>query len=150
MIFNKQPRTKKWIGIGMMTASALTMVACGGDGGTSTQTGNVCTSLPPLAMKASYKVGFVQVGDFGVRRRFRPRLLFRVPRRDPRTARKQRISRGQPGARQTVDRIMFAGEGLGRDHLSLRVARPARASTKLTIQKRMTTVGSDQPRCSKW
>ena len=45
---------------------------------------------------------------------------------------------------------MLAGEGLGRDHLSFSVARPASASTKLMIQKRITTVGSDQPRCSKW
>ena len=62
----------------------------------------------------------------------------------------QSLGRRQPGARQAVDRIMLAGEGLGRDHLSLRVLRPASASTKLMIQKRMTTVGSDQPTCSKW
>src|SRR4051812_16609961 len=56
----------------------------------------------------------------------------------------------QPGARKAVDCVFLAGEGLGGDHLSLSVARPASARTKLMIQKRMTTVGSDQPRCSKW
>ena len=45
---------------------------------------------------------------------------------------------------------MFAGEGLGGDHLSLRVESPASARMKLMIQKRITTVGSLQPRCSKW
>jgi hypothetical protein len=96
------------------------------------------------------EVRFVQAGDFGPRRRLCPRLFLRVPRSDPRVAGKQRLRRRQPGPSQTVDRIMLAGEGLGRDHLSLRVESPASARTKLTIQKRMTTVGSDQPRCSKW
>jgi hypothetical protein len=36
------------------------------------------------------------------------------------------------------------------DHRSLRVARPARASMKLMIQKRTTTLGSLQPLSSKW
>ena len=55
-----------------------------------------------------------------------------------------------PRPREAVDRVMLAGEGPGRDHLQLQRARPASASTKLMIQKRITTVGSDQPRCSKW
>ena len=75
---------------------------------------------------------------------------FIVPRGDPRAAGKQRLRRRQPGPRQTVDRIMLAGECPGGDHRSLRVDRPASARMKLTIQKRMTTVGSDHPRCSKW
>jgi len=51
----------KRIGIGMiMTASAFTLGACS-DGGTTTQTGNICTSLPPLAMKSTYRVGFAQL-----------------------------------------------------------------------------------------
>ena len=45
---------------------------------------------------------------------------------------------------------MLAGEGARGDHRSFSVDRPASASTKLMIQKRITTVGSDQPRCSKW
>jgi ribose transport system substrate-binding protein len=51
----------KRIGISaIVTASAFMLGACG-DGGTTTQTGNVCTSLPPLAMKTSYRVGFSQL-----------------------------------------------------------------------------------------
>ena len=65
-------------------------------------------------------------------------------------ARQQRLDRRQPRAREAVDRVMLAGEGPGGDHRSFSVARPASASTKLMIQKRITTVGSDQPRCSKW
>jgi ABC-type sugar transport system substrate-binding protein len=61
-IKKKQSSTIKRIGIATIaTASALTLGACGGGGGTTTQTGAVCTSLPPLAMKSSYKVGFSQL-----------------------------------------------------------------------------------------
>src|SRR5262245_22604103 len=53
-------RTKR-IGIGaIMTASALTLGACS-DGGDTTKTGAVCTALPPLTQKATYKVGFSQL-----------------------------------------------------------------------------------------
>ena len=45
---------------------------------------------------------------------------------------------------------MFAGEGGAVIICSFSVERPASASTKLMIQKRITTVGSDQPICSKW
>ncbi len=79
-----------------------------------------------------------------------PRLFLRIPRRDLRAAGEQRLDRRQARPREAVDRVMLAGEGPGGDHLSFRVARPASASTKLMIQKRITTVGSDQPRCSKW
>jgi ribose transport system substrate-binding protein len=44
----------------IMTASAFTLGACS-NGGTTTQTGDVCTSLPPLAMKSTYRVGFAQL-----------------------------------------------------------------------------------------
>src|SRR4029079_6018877 len=73
-----------------------------------------------------------------------------VPRRDPRTACEQRLNRREPAPREAVHRIMLAGEGAGGDHRSFSVLSPASARMKLTIQKRMTTVGSDQPRCSKW
>ena len=76
--------------------------------------------------------------------------FLRIPRRHLRAARKQRLDRREAGPRQAVHRIMLAGEGAGGDHRSFSVASPASASTKLTIQKRITTVGSDQPRCSKW
>jgi len=64
MSIKKQSSASNRIGTRMIaTAFALTMGACGGGGGTSTQTGAVCTALPPLAMKSSYKVGFVQVAE---------------------------------------------------------------------------------------
>jgi ribose transport system substrate-binding protein len=43
--------------------SALAAGACGGGNNTSTQTGAVCSALPPLAMKSTYTVGFVQVAE---------------------------------------------------------------------------------------
>jgi ribose transport system substrate-binding protein len=62
MVSKRESNMVKWIGIGAFAASALTLSACGGDGGgTTTQTGAVCTSLPPLAMKSTYKVGFSQL-----------------------------------------------------------------------------------------
>jgi ABC-type sugar transport system substrate-binding protein len=62
MAMNKQMRTKTKIGTGMIAiALAFTAGACGGNDGTNTQTGNVCTSLPPLAMKSTYKIGFSQL-----------------------------------------------------------------------------------------
>jgi len=42
-------------------ALAFTVGACGGNDGTNTQTGNLCTSLPPLAMKSTYRIGFAQL-----------------------------------------------------------------------------------------
>ena len=53
-------------------------------------------------------------------------------------------------AREAEDGVMLSCEGRAGDHLSFSVDRPARARMKLMIQKRITTVGSDQPRCSKW
>jgi len=51
----------KWFGIGALaTVSALSLGACG-DGGTTTQTGTICTTLPPLPMKSTYKIGFSQL-----------------------------------------------------------------------------------------
>src|SRR5436190_5296846 len=78
------------------------------------------------------------------------RFLFRVPRRHLGATGEQCFHRCQPGTRKAVDRIMLAGEGARGDHRSFNVLSPASARMKLTIQKRITTVGSDQPRCSKW
>ena len=47
------------------------------------------------------------------------------------------------------DGVFLSREGAADDHLIFNVDRPASASTRLMIQKRMTTVGSDQPSCSK-
>ena len=73
-----------------------------------------------------------------------------VPCSNARAAREQRLDRRDPRPRETVNRVVMPREGACRDHLSFKVLRPASASTKLMIQNRMTTVGSDQPRCSKW
>ena len=43
-----------------MTVSAVGLAACG-DSGTTTQTGTLCTALPPLAMKSTYRIGFAQL-----------------------------------------------------------------------------------------
>ena len=72
-----------------------------------------------------------------------------IPRRYPRPARQQRLNRRQPAPGKPEDGVMFSGEGPGGDHLSLSVDSPASARMKLMIQKRITTVGSLQPRCSK-
>jgi len=82
-------------------------------------------------------------------RRPRPSLFLVIPRRDPGPARQQRLDRRKAAARETEDGIMFVGEGPGGDHRSLRVLKPASARMKLMIQKRITTVGSLQPKCSK-
>jgi len=62
-MFTTNELTRRWIGIGALaTASALTLGACDSGGtATTTQTGAVCTALPPLAMKSTYKVGFSQL-----------------------------------------------------------------------------------------
>ncbi len=95
------------------------------------------------------EVGAIQVGQLGAFGQLRARFFACIPRRDLRPAGPQRGDRRQPGARQAVDRIMLAGPGGRRDHRSFSVLSPASASTKATIQKRMTTVGSDHPLCSK-
>ena len=101
----------------------------------------------------------VEAGEVGCRRssssgdaRRAPRAARRlivIPRRHPRPARQQRVDRRPPAAGEAEDGVMLAGEGGAGDHLSLRVERPASARMKLMIQKRITTVGSLQPRCSK-
>src|SRR4051812_35304745 len=73
-------------------------------------------------------------------------LLLPAPRRPPRPAGEQRLDGGDPRPRKAVHRIVLAGESARSDPRSFSVARPASASTKLMIQKRITTVGSDQPR----
>src|SRR5215831_17494586 len=54
----------KRFGIGaLILTSALAGGACGGGSDTQMQQGNICTALPPLAMKSTYRVGFVQVAE---------------------------------------------------------------------------------------
>lgn len=79
-----------------------------------------------------------------------------IPDPDPRAARRQGPRRRQPAAAKAEDRHRLASEDRDGDHLrrtlpylSFKVARPTIASITATIQKRMTTVGSDQPIFSK-
>ncbi len=65
-------------------------------------------------------------------------------------ARQQRVDRRRARPRQPQHRIAFAAPGRARDHRSFSVDSPASASTNAMIQKRITTVGSAQPSCSKW
>lgn len=61
MLNKRESGTMTWLGIGtLVTVSAVGLAACG-DSGTTTQTGTLCTTLPPLAMKSTYKIGFAQV-----------------------------------------------------------------------------------------
>ena len=61
MLNTRDSGTMKWFGIGtLVTVSAVGLAACG-DGGNTTQTGTLCTALPPLAVKSTYKIGFAQV-----------------------------------------------------------------------------------------
>jgi len=62
MTIKKQLTTRSWIGTGMIAvALAFAAGACGGSDGTTPTTGNVCPSLPPLAMKSTYRIGFSQL-----------------------------------------------------------------------------------------
>jgi ribose transport system substrate-binding protein len=62
-MFSSTESMVKRIGIGTLMMSSLALAACGGGNNTSTQTGAVCSTLPPLAMKSTYRVGFVQVPE---------------------------------------------------------------------------------------
>ncbi len=95
------------------------------------------------------EVGVHEILNCGALGNCRARFLAVIPRRYLRPARQQRLHRRKAAPRKPQHRIMPAREGLGRDHRSLSVDSPASARTKLMIQKRITTVGSLQPRCSK-
>ena len=79
-----------------------------------------------------------------------PRAFVIVPCQNFGSARDKRTCRRKAGTRKSQYCELPVFKGRGSDHLSLRVDSPASANTKATIQKRMTTVGSDQPSCSKW
>ena len=79
-----------------------------------------------------------------------PRIFPLVPGHHLSAAGEQRLDRRPAGAREAEDGIFLPREGARRDHRSFSVDRPASASTKAMIQKRITTVGSLQPFCSKW
>src|SRR5690606_38854871 len=77
-------------------------------------------------------------------------IVLPVPRDHFRPARQQRFGRGQAGPGEAQHRIASSAKGGGDDHLSLSVASPSRANMIDTSQKRITTVDSGQPSCSKW
>src|SRR6185437_11960983 len=79
-----------------------------------------------------------------------PRFLLAVPGHHLGPARQQSLDRRHARAREAQHRIALPGEGRARHHRNFNVESPASARTKAMIQKRMTTVGSDQPICSKW
>jgi hypothetical protein len=95
------------------------------------------------------QVRLQQVGDLRLAGDGGAGILAIVPREHLRAAGRQRVDRGEARPRKAQHRIASAGKGGGDDHRSFNVARPASASTKDTIQKRMTTVVSCQPSCSK-
>ena len=77
------------------------------------------------------------------------RFLAGIPGGDSCSARHQRGHRRSPGAGEAQHGVALAREEGGDDHRSLRVERPSSANTMETIQKRITTVDSAQPFCSK-
>ena len=98
------------------------------------------------------RVEFGQIGRGQIDERpgkCRARRRAVVPRAHRRAARGQRCRDRTTRACEAVDAVGPPREGARRDHRSFNVARPASASTIETIQNRMTTVDSLQPRCSK-
>ena len=77
------------------------------------------------------------------------RFLARVPRGHLRAAGQQRFDRRHARAGKAQHGITLSGKGGRDDHRTFSVARPSSASTIETIQKRITTVDSFQPSCSK-
>ncbi len=74
----------------------------------------------------------------------------RVPRRHPRATRQQRTHARRARACEPQHSVAPAAPERRDDHRSFNVESPASASTSAMIQKRITTVGSLQPSCSKW
>jgi hypothetical protein len=95
------------------------------------------------------QIGLDRIGQSHPALNLRACLFLAVPGGDLRARGKQRLHRGKPRASEAEHGIMFSGEGAAGYHRSFSVARPMRARTKLMIQKRITTVGSLQPSCSK-
>ena len=90
------------------------------------------------------------------RRRLRAPRRSRPRRRPARRPRASARAAARPERARPNTATVAALEDVDRDHAraipyrSFRVARPSMASMMATIQKRITTVGSDQPRRSKW
>ena len=96
------------------------------------------------------KVDVERVADVGAERhRLVAGFLAVVPGGDARAAGDERLDSRETRARQSQYRIAAAGKDARGDHRSFKVASPASARTIETIQKRMTTVDSGQPSCSK-
>src|SRR5690606_6212079 len=78
------------------------------------------------------------------------RALAAIPRGHLGAARQQRLDSGHARPGQAEHRVALSGKGARDDHRSFSVARPSTARTMAMIQKRITTVDSFQPSCSKW
>src|SRR5690606_18133172 len=96
------------------------------------------------------QVRFQRVGDNSLVLRCIAQILTRIPCQHPRSAGVQCVQCRHAGSCQAQYGIAFIGKGGRTYHLSFSVDRPASARTRLMIQKRITTVDSDQPSCSKW
>jgi len=91
-----------------------------------------------------------RIADVGAQgHRLVARVFAVVPCGDARAAGDERLDGREARARQPQHRIAATGKGARGDHRIFKVASPASARTIETIQKRMTTVDSGQPNCSK-
>ena len=91
-----------------------------------------------------------RIGQFDPSFKRPPGFFTVVPRGYLRAASQQTFYSRHPLASEPEDGIALADKGGGCDHLSFSVDSPISASTIETIQKRITTVDSCQPNCSKW
>ena len=91
----------------------------------------------------SISSGSAIVGLAGDRRRALPPRLSQAVTSAPLATSASTVASAR--AREAEDGVALAAKGGAGDHRSFSVARPASASTKAMIQKRITTVGSDQP-----
>ena len=98
----------------------------------------------------SCQVNAERIGQFNPAFKGAARFLAPIPGGDLRPARQQAFHRSHARAGKAEDGIALTGKGGGGDHRSLSVDKPIRARTIETIQKRITTVDSFQPNCSKW
>ena len=72
-----------------------------------------------------------------------------VERDDLRTPGDERVTGGETRGAEAENRELLSGKDRDRNHRSFSVDRPASASTKAMIQKRMTICASVQPSFSK-
>ena len=90
-----------------------------------------------------------RIGQFDAIRKLGARLLASVPRHDLRAARQQRLDRRPAGPREAEHRVALSFQAV--DVIIAASASPGPSARMIeTIQKRITTLLSLQPSCSKW